>query len=62
MIETRHLKNVVIFFQSIAFPSKYNFVLIIFKYWIHIPQTQPTFTCSKLTIETLEEGVKYIQS
>ena len=23
---------------------------------------QPTFTCSKLTIETLELGVKYIQS
>ena len=24
--------------------------------------TQPTFTCWKLTIETLEQGVKYIQS
>ena len=24
--------------------------------------TQPTFTCSKLTIETLEQGVKYVQS
>ena len=24
--------------------------------------SQPTFTCSKLTIETLEQGVKYIQS
>ena len=23
--------------------------------------TQPAFTCSKLTIETLEEGVKYVQ-
>ena len=23
---------------------------------------QPTITCSKLTIETLEEGVKYVQS
>ena len=23
--------------------------------------TQPTFTCSKLTIETLEQGVKYVQ-
>ena len=23
---------------------------------------QPTFTCSKLTIETLEQGVKYVQS
>ena len=25
-------------------------------------QTQPAFTCSKLTIETLEQGVKYVQS
>ena len=24
--------------------------------------TQPTFTCSKLTIEKLEQGVKYIQN
>ena len=24
--------------------------------------TQPTITCSKLTIETLEQGVKYVQS
>ena len=24
--------------------------------------TQPTFTCSKLTIEALEQGVKYVQS
>ena len=24
--------------------------------------TQPAFTCSKLTIEALEQGVKYVQS
>ena len=24
--------------------------------------SQPTFSCSKLTIETLEQGVKYVQS
>ena len=24
-------------------------------------QSKPTFTCSKLTIETLEKGVKYVQ-
>ena len=23
---------------------------------------QPAFTCSKLTIETLEQGVKYVQN
>ena len=25
-------------------------------------QIQPAFTCSMLTIETLEQGVKYVQS
>ena len=25
-------------------------------------RTQPAFICSKLTIETLEQGVKYVQS
>ena len=25
-------------------------------------KTQPAFTCSKLTIETVEQGVKYVQS
>ena len=29
-------------------------------YFSFIPQT--AFTCSKLTIETLEQGVKYVQS
>ena len=24
--------------------------------------TQPAFTCSKLTIQTLEQGVKHVQS
>ena len=28
----------------------------------HLDSTQPAFTCSKLTIETLEQGVKYVQS
>ena len=26
------------------------------------PTTQPAFTCSKLTIKTLEQSVKYVQS
>ena len=25
-------------------------------------QSQPAFACKKLTIETLEQGVKYVQS
>ena len=28
----------------------------------HGQLTQPAFTCSKLTIETLVQGVKYVQS
>ena len=27
-----------------------------------LASSQPAFTCSKLTIETLEQGVKYVQS
>ena len=30
--------------------------------FIFISRTQPAIICSKLTIETLEEGVKYVQS
>ena len=29
---------------------------------IDIPYSKPAFTCSKLTIETLEQEVKYVQS
>ena len=32
------------------------------RYSISIWVTQLTFTCSKWTIETLEKGVKYVQS
>ena len=28
----------------------------------YLAPSQPAFTCSKLTIETLEQGVKYVQS
>ena len=31
-------------------------------HWPWVEVTQPAFTCSKLTIETLEQGVKYVQS
>ena len=33
-----------------------------FKYNLEYFSIQSTFTCTKLTIETLEQGVKYIQS
>ena len=29
---------------------------------ISLNHAQPAITCSKLTIETLEQGVKYVQS
>ena len=29
---------------------------------VNADTAQPAFICSKLTIETLEEGVKYVQS
>ena len=29
---------------------------------IHFTSAQPAFTCSKLAIETVEQGVKYVQS
>ena len=31
-------------------------------HFLHCPLTQSAFTCSKLTTETLEEGVKYVQN
>ena len=30
--------------------------------YIHLRPSQPAVTCSKVTIETLEEGVKYVKS
>ena len=30
--------------------------------YIFFPLTQPAITCSKLEIETLEQGMKYLQS
>ena len=31
-------------------------------FYLYLGLTQPAITCSKLTIETLEQGVKYVQS
>ena len=30
--------------------------------WEMLTLSQPAFACSKLTIETVEQGVKYVQS
>ena len=41
-------------------PLQQNFILL--SVTCKIVLTQLTFTCSKSTIETLEKGVKYVQS
>ena len=38
-----------------------NFILIQ-RLIMVMPNSQPAIICSKLTIETLEQGVKYIQT
>ena len=64
--------------QAASYPfDKWNFQVFINiekyvlfkirKYYIRIifvlmAISQPAFTCSKLTIETLEKGVKYVQN
>ena len=60
---------------GILHPGNYQTKLIEFKegekncanfidyfYWPGEVYSQPAFTCSKLTIETLEQGMKYVQS
>ena len=37
-------------------PNKHN------NQQFNVKAAQPAITCSKLTIETLEQGVKYVQS
>ena len=65
----RRLYTVPSFLFITLFPSlvhstfevcNYCFSSNIFFYNGQAPQ--PAFTCSKLTIETLEQGVKYVQS
>ena len=33
-----------------------------FSEWFECKEPQPAITCSKLTIEALEQGLKYVQS
>ena len=47
-------ENIVILSYFQAFPTGKKYSQVI--------PTRPTFTYSKLTIETLEKGVKYVQS
>ena len=32
------------------------------KFWLKTVSVKPEITCSKSTLETLEQGVKYVQS
>ena len=34
----------------------------VISFYVLIPKPQPVFTCSKSIIETLEQGVKYLES
>ena len=39
-----------------------NYVNVFWQKRFLVEKTQPTYTCSKLAIETLENGVKYVQT
>ena len=55
--------NISFFFETKVFFWKTNFILMIkFASSGILEVTQPAITCSKSTIETLEQGVKYVQS
>ena len=66
-----NFQKVFLFFFNICVPKvKYQFSVFC-KYFInhYVPTAyffkfppQPAITCSKLVIETLEQGVKYVQS
>ena len=42
--------------------NKKVFNMKVISFFVLIPQPQPAFTCSKSTIGTPEQGVKYLQS
>ena len=54
------LHTIVLVFKSRIYPLTRRPLEILV--WYLVVYTQPAFTCSKLTIETLEQGVKYVQS
>ena len=47
---------------EIIHPSSILWPAVNHLFYQHKATTQPAITCSKLTIETLEQGVKYAQS
>ena len=51
--------------QQISMKNFRNFLndaAMLLAHSLKLSLSQPAFTCSKLTIETVEQGVKYVQS
>ena len=58
-------KNIASNFLKAVFHKFYlvhSWILYLIYSWTNEVSSQPPFTCSKVKIETLEKGVKYIQS
>ena len=62
------LRPVVVCFNFLFYILKFKFQKVLLSSWRELAcffinkTSQWAFTCSKLTIETLEQGVKYVQS
>ena len=53
------------YFDFTGLKIKFQNQIVIYRYaraFCVLIQSQPAITCSKLTIEALERGVKYVQS
>ena len=56
------MQNVTVPFRIVDQPLKLKQNEWSVAFFMAVVPTQPTFACSKLTIETLEQGAKYVQS
>ena len=63
-LRQRKLRNIYVVITLFLRNLRRAYVLITLLYnYVKTPYlTQQTFTCSKLTIETLEKGLTYVQS
>ena len=59
--EKRKCKHCVKYVKTETYGSEKTHVLVYLTQW-NQDISQPAFTCSKLTIETLEHSTKYVQS
>ena len=51
-----------VFLKSIDFTHFKCLLLLYFQHYLKCSASQPAITCSKLTVETLKQDVKYIQN